>query len=389
MYISSFSISGYRSLMDVKIKNMKSVCILHGLNNTGKSNVLSALATIFERKVQSQQTETTDELKTHERKVNFYQGRIDNFRDNFYQGGKADITFSVSITFEDRELSFLREVLGKLAKYLEEATRDKVLFVNGRIQYLDEDTAEMILDKVYFNNESHVVFETGPGESKSFFPKLATMELAQRVKHFDILMNLLADSFALVPSDRYLTAESVSEDSIEPISLTPKTFKNYLFNLSLTRTTHKLFEEIKGMFAAKPFECGEISFSKERGEIEIMVQHRKTRLPITRIGSGHQQMLYIIASVVLNRGKMLGIEELEINLSPAAQREVFQKLKEFVHQGSGLVTQLIITSHSDEFEARGDVRCYGVKHDGSKTSVAPWSQSVRRSFFARPVASRR
>ena len=74
--------------------------------------------------------------------------------------------------------------------------------------------------------------------------------------------------------------------------------------------------------------------SKERGEIEIMVKQPTTRLPISRLGSGYQQMLYIIASVVLNRGKMLGIEELEINLSPAAQRFVFEKLKEFVQKGS-------------------------------------------------------
>jgi hypothetical protein len=39
---------------------------------------------------------------------------------------------------------------------------------------------------------------------------------------------------------------------------------------------------------------------------------------------------------------MLGIEELEINLSPTAQKIVFEKLKSHIHD-SDLMTQVIIT----------------------------------------------
>jgi hypothetical protein len=68
-------------------------------------------------------------------------------------------------------------------------------------------------------------------------------------------------------------------------------------------------------------------------------------------------MLYIIASLVLNKGKMLGIEELEINFSPTAQKLMFEKLKSHVCASPDLVTQVIITSHTDYFDRRGDVRC--------------------------------
>lgn len=383
MHVSSFSISGYRSLLDVHIRDMRRVCIFHGLNNTGKSNILSALETIFQRKVWLDETETAGGVTTHERQGGFWRGRIPHFRDNFYQGRKDDITFSVSITFEHNELAFLHEHLAKLAKHFAKPEYDKKLILSGKMKYLDDDTAEMVLESAKFNNE--VVFELGPAGAQAYFPKLKSLNPDVQLRLFETLMNLLSDSFAVLPSDRYLTAESVEDASNKVPVLTPKTFKNWLFTLSLTRAGHPEFENIKKMFSDKPFSCGEIGFSRERGEIEIMVQNSTTRLPITRLGSGYQQMLYMIATVVRNKGKMLGIEELEINLSPAAQRFVFEKLKEFVLQKSGLLTQVIITSHSEVFEVRGDVRCYGVTHDGDHTSVASWTQSSRHKFFLPPA----
>lgn len=113
-------------------------------------------------------------------------------------------------------------------------------------------------------------------------------------------MNLVADSFVLVPSDRYLTTEIAVEGSkdVPALIFSSKTFKQWLFKLSLSRAGHPAFEEIKAMFAKDPFSVGEIGFSKELGEIEIMVKEPNVRLPIGRLGSGHQQFLYIIAILV-------------------------------------------------------------------------------------------
>jgi len=113
-----------------------------------------------------------------------------------------------------------------------------------------------------------------------------------------------------------------------------------------------------------------------------MVQEPQVRLPIGRLGSGYQQILYTIASLVLNKKKMLGIEELEINLSPRMQTVLFEKLKYYINQGS-LANQIIITSHSDYFSGRTDVRCYGVEHNGMYTVVNSWSQAKKARFFSR------
>lgn len=381
MYISSFSISGYRSLKDVSISGMLPVCILHGLNNSGKSNILAAMETIFRRKVLVEET-TVGEVTKHEREGSFWQGRITQFRDNFFSGGREDITFSVSVTFADEELVFLEATLKELHPSLGRPGHNKILGLKGRIRYVDDETANMVLERTDFNRH-YIVFEVDRAGKKSFFPKVAKLTAEQRLAHFEKLMDLLAGSFALLPSDRYLTSEHALDESKEAFLLSPKTFKNWLFSLSLSRTGHEAFEEIKAMFAAKPFCIGEIGFSKERDEIEIMVKEPNVRLPIGRLGSGHQQILYIIASLVLNKRKMLGIEELEINLSPTAQKLVFEKLKNHIYNHSDLISQVIITSHSDYFRGRQDVRCYGVEHNGTYTVVKPWSQAKRRKFFPR------
>ena len=389
MYISSFSISGYRSLKDVKITDMKPVCIFHGPNNSGKSNILSALETIFRRKLLIEETVVGDVRQPHERQGSFWLGRITQFRDNFYGGGKEDIAFEVSVTLADAELKFLREILtqlhNSLGKLSKDGGHDKVLKLTGRIKYVDEDTADLVLERAVFNR-THVVFEIDVAGKRNFFPKLAKLTAEQRLGFFEQLMNLLNDSFALVPSDRYLTTEIAVEEPKDGPALvfSSKTFKHWLFKLSLSRSGHAAFEEIKAMFAKNPFSIGEIGFSKESNEIEIMVKEPKVRLPIGRLGSGHQQFLYIIAILVLNKGKMLGIEELEVNLSPEGQKMIFEKLKDHIYKGGDLVSQIIITSHSDYFQYRGDVRVYGVEHTGDHTKVNSWTKSQRRGFFVRP-----
>jgi len=343
------------------------------------------METIFRRKLLVEET-TVGEVTKHEREGSFWQGGITQFRDNFYGGGKGDITFEVSVTLTDEELKFLREILkqlhSSLAKPSQGGGHNKVLALSGRIKYVDDETADLVLEKAVFNKH-YVVFEIDGAGKRTFFPKIEKLTAEQRLASFEQLMDLLAGSFTLVPSDRYLTNESTVEgtkDAPAP-AFSSKTFKQWLFKLSLTRSGHLAFEEIKAMFAKAPFSIGEIGFTKELDEIEIMVQEPKVRLPISRLGSGHQQFLYIIANLVLNKRKMLGIEELETNLSPDAQKMIFEKLKEHIYKGSDLVSQIIITSHSDYFKDRGDVRCYGVEHNGAHTIVKAWTKAQRKKYF--------
>ena len=106
MYISEFAISGYRSLKDIEIRGMLPICIFHGPNNSGKSNILSAMEMIFRRKLLVEET-TIGQTTQHTRTGSFWQGRIGNFRDNFYLNERKEIKFSVAVVFKHDELAFL------------------------------------------------------------------------------------------------------------------------------------------------------------------------------------------------------------------------------------------------------------------------------------------
>ncbi|MCX5636532.1 MAG: AAA family ATPase, partial [Planctomycetota bacterium] len=163
MYISSFNISGYRSLKNVHIPKMLPVCIFHGLNNTGKSNILSAIETIFRRKLIVEDTTfteitTVDDItkpeqvtKQLKRIGSFWQGQITEFKDNFYLNGKDDITFSVTVCFADDELKFLEDILKSLHKSLAQGQHQKALILTGRIKYFDDTSADMVLERAVFN----------------------------------------------------------------------------------------------------------------------------------------------------------------------------------------------------------------------------------------------
>lgn len=258
MYVSSFAISGYRSLKNIEIKGMLPICILHGLNNSGKSNILSALETIFRRKLLLEDTTTPNDVKTHTREGSFYQGRITGFIHNFYLNRKDDITFSVSVTFADDELKFMKDVLKDFRASLAQPGHSKVLTLEGKIKYVDENSAEMVLEKAVFNKK-HIVFEVDKDGKRSFFPKNPTLSADKKLSYFEELMNLLADSFRVLPSHRYLTNEKVGQ---EPGSYpAPENFKRWMFGQSLSRAGYNMYEEIKDMFAKEPFSIGEIGFS--------------------------------------------------------------------------------------------------------------------------------
>lgn len=92
---------------------------------------------------------------------------------------------------------------------------------------------------------------------------------------------------------------------------------------------------------------------------------------------------YLIAVIVLNKNKVLAIEEVEINLSPTAQKQVFNLLKECVTGSPAFLNQVFVTSHSDYFEVRGDAKRFSVTYDQAKacTEIVPLTKAWRKAHF--------
>jgi len=389
MHISRLAIEGFRSLKAAAIKDIGPVTILHGLNNSGKSNVLAALDTIFSSKIQVDTTVVKGRETESKRVRGFYDGRVDNFRDNFYFNQVKTISFKVSVVFTDEELAPHEPILAQIPSTAPDGQKRiklgdghvKSCNFEGEIVYVAETAAEMTTRLVDFNTD-YVIYKKGVDGKVEFLPGVKT-EAGKGQAFVDALMSKMSDCFRLIPANRYLLRESLPSSRVQEAHLTPRNFKQWLYGAYMARGDFHRFEEIQSIFNAPPFEFGELGFSQEGNELEVMVKKNGLRLPINRIGSGLQQILYLIAVIALNKNKVLAIEELEINLSPAAQKDVFEMLKKSVRGNPKLLNQIFVTSHSDYFEARDDVKCFSVLYDekNSCTQVAPWTVEWRKKHF--------
>src|SRR5262249_17745711 len=66
-------------------------------------------------------------------------------------------------------------------------------------------------------------------------------------------------------------------------------------------------------------------------------------------GTGAQQFVTLLALATCNRGRILAVEEPELNLSVVNQRALWSKLGQFATEGRFL-DQIFVTSHSSVFE---------------------------------------
>ena len=328
MKVSYFRVTNFRSLRKIEIKECESTTLFYGENNTGKSNILSAFEAIFKTKVPKPAvTPPSDASPPSPMAQNFWSGLLEPFGDNFYHNSKGDIEFDIHLAVENRELESVRDGLVLLNKDIFSKTLD--LGLKGRFIYIDRNSAEMKLDAVGVNEYSAFAIDA-KGAHQYFQPLAEALDQAKRVQLFERLLEPFNDCFKVVSCSRVIVDE---EFKVAPTKeLLPTTLKSWLHTQSLDRDSYEEFSSIKRILESEPFAFGEIGFSTNGNKIEIMVEKDGLRIPISRLGSGWQQIVFIIASIVHSKGKMVGIEELEQNLSPTAQLTILEKLKHFVEK---------------------------------------------------------
>ncbi len=377
MRLIKFNVSNYRSLVNVTLPKLGTTVLFYGLNNSGKSNILAILESIFQRKVPHEVIETSQESRKEIpvlKPRNFWTGKLEPFVDNTFGNNKKDINFSVEIILNSDEIKAASEGLKRLDR--KGYAKGGSLGISGRIEHLDDQISLMHLSSVTLNKR--VVYVENKAGKISYFPSIKGLNQAEAVALFEQLLEPLNDCFKVISCGRGIVEEKYSTAST--VKLSPATFKSWLHFLSLDRDRYPVYERIKQIFNSDPFSFGEISFATMNEELEIMVKKDGLRLPIDRLGSGLQQIIYIVASVVNSRGKMVGIEELEQNLSPEAQHTVFEMLKQFAGNGQGGLSQLFITSHSPVFAERERGILYFVERKDLRTEVSEVDQRHEIAF---------
>lgn len=363
MQITKFEITNYRSLIDFKADVFSSTTIFYGLNNAGKSNILSALNVIFKRKIQYDPN--VDGGVTAP--INFYTGLIPDFKINFFnQDDSLTIKFAIELQVRKNELEIGADIeplikkWPETLKFLIEGTIIKSSYGNG--------LAEIITNSIKLED---IVIYNPSNSAGYYFPTLLKKDPAKigaLSKAFTVMMDRFNDCVHIIRSERDMHQVRYSHKlTFDNIPLNPEMFKHFLHSLYLSEKKHHVFEEIDEMFSSEPFGFGKISFAKENDHLDVMIKEREIRLPIKALGSGVLQILYIITEIACHPNKIVCIEEIEQNLSPKLQNQALKKIQSLLGKK---VDQIIISSHSSVFIAQGlSEAIYIIKKEGNKTVV--------------------
>lgn len=380
MYIQRINISGYRSLWDVTIGNLGPVNIFYGDNNTGKSNILAALETLF-------RIEAVEEMETAVGR--FLQGTLPNFVDNFTMkpGGERveAIRFQVRLGLDDRDL----QNLAAFSEFIErhnifESGHNQRVQLDTEITPLTRNQAMKTVMRASINNK--LFYDRSLPETNRFFPALMKQAaIEDRQGPAEELFQYLVNSFVRVSAGRFLQSETSVETPV--MNLSSQWFKNWLRFLSGSRgESYRTFERIQEWFRGKPFGYGTIRSISEGDRIELVVTDESGReLLVERLGTGVQQVLMLLSNIANSDAKIVGFEELELNLSPRMQSETLNKLKELAGPPSGSVDQFLLTSHSMHLSRREDAVLYAVsltEAHGTKVQRGPLAIRQLPEHFA-------
>ena len=336
MKIEKLYINNFRSLVNFKVDDLATTTIFYGENNAGKSNILKALEFIFQRKVQSEKGDFTNP-------INFYEGVIQGFSNNFFNNDKElIIDFSVDITISKDE-TLIKNIITPLFK---KWPNNLTFTIDGIITNSKhgDDFAEIHTKSIKVNKVTIYEFNS---QSIKFFPTLQEKgvknpsDFSDAFSHF---INPLNDCVYIISSTRQSHVTSFDNELLPEFS--PLDLKKSLYSFYLTEKTHSIFEEINSVFNNEPFGFGTISFANINGNLELMIKNDNVRLPIKHLGSGVEQVLSIISSLICKKVKIVCIEELEQNLSPRLQNLALRKIQSLIGK---FLDQLIISSHSSVF----------------------------------------
>lgn len=372
MQIRNVSISGFRSLWNVSTSDLGHVNILYGENNCGKSNILAALQVLF-------RVERVEELESPI--AGFYRGELSNFLDNFTirNGGITPaIQITADVGFDDNDLS----AVPVFAEFLKNSgilsTHKQWLQLEAEIIRVDANTAIRTTKKATINKR--VMYDSSKPALQRFFPGLKR-KVSQQAKQRAVeeLFPYIMNSFEVISTGRFLKGEAVVETR-----LTSQEFKDWLRNLIESRgETYRAFQRIQRWFQEKPFGYGTIRPIMEAGNTALLIKDNSGReLILERLGTGTQQILILLSQIASSKAKIIGIEELELNLSPSMQFQTFGMLRQMLDgAGDVKIGQLFLTSHSPYLCKQEDAELYAISYDESNGTKVEHGLNAARKLL--------
>lgn len=402
MYISRIDIENYRNFESVSVRFKDGINLLIGQNNSGKSNLIRALALIFDSSVKKQlsiddiyNNISLEKLKQHSPKISIGVQLTQSDNENLM--GDELVTVSNWLTSLQEPYQamiqyefFLPE--SEEARYLEDVINASN--VSDVWQIIKAKFIRHYINKTWVGNPENQVSIDAESLNKFDFQFLDAIRDVERdmFSGRNTLLKNVIDFFMDydIKSDKELTEEQqtekiksrresfeiVSKELIEKLQERLKSGNKEI--LSYSNDIGASFDN-----STPDFE-GKISESELYSVLQLIVkQNTGMNIPISNNGLGYNNLIFmslLLAKMqVDSNGKYLGsnakvfpvlaIEEPEAHLHPTMQFQFMKFLKKNIKEKK--VKQVFITSHSTHITSStslDDIICF-YKENG-KTGIS-------------------
>ncbi len=306
MQLIKFSVTGYKNFQkEIVLENMGKICVIHGENNVGKSNLLEAMQLFFKCCYKW-----------------FSSSDSDNKKLNLSADELAKLGFKTSEIFN---LALTKPIL-ITANLISEPEKQKTISIRLTLTKLENNDISCTISTLEKNIFSF----------KNLF--MPYQESAYVLIGVDRLISEseMETGRNIVPQTLLLKLYDIKD------SLEPSIYEKWaLFVRTLQRFNDVLG---KGEFVAL--------FNRHSNRANLAFQPQKSnsrRIPIEMLGSGIQQVVALIARLLVSNATIIGIEEPELNLRYTLQLRLREIFTEIVEDPVG-PKQIIISSHSPAFE---------------------------------------
>jgi ABC-type transport system involved in cytochrome c biogenesis ATPase subunit len=346
--IRRLSIRGFRSIRSVDLTEIPDLVVLHGPNGAGKSNLLGAVQLIL--RAATQHGELPVKNERHAVLSLKQANEVLGLRpEDFYFGVRPEIRVAIDIVLGTRAAEILRAPMDQPLVPLS---------MEVVVQFPANDRIEYRFERADVGSD----------------PRIAS----------EVRQTLLTGLLQVSPAYRVPGANDDPEEKIyrKCVSI-DKPEREAIRRLGERLASAGLFGVSKGPIVISPVE------DKRYGDgRRIYITHpTHTDLPLRNLGSGEQQIVYMLAQRVVTPYPIAQIEEPEAHLHASLMEPFARILHESVSRDSGTpdVDQLWIATHHHHFAIAEHF--YDVSLDpkeGTKVEKRPREEAIKHFYEPHP-----
>jgi len=352
MRIKRFAVSGFKNFtQEVVLDDMGDICVIHGENNVGKSNLLEAMLLFFKMlqydKVYEMMGKSKQRIDADLRELGFESRNIFNLTQ------RLPIKLRATLLITPKIINDYDGTLCLLPNFQHDENQEYEVAIQIKLA----DTVELQIEN--------------PMENWFAEPKKQQAMSSETLNA--IMLKTVADRFILIATHRRIfsddeitqsddyTTNNYDDDKSDQKStdgIVPQPLRLQLYNASVSfdlaiLKRWKLFVKIMSREDILKDILGEGQFiarydpSKKAADLVFDMDDK--RIPINLLGSGIQQVVALIARLLVSNATFVAIEEPELNLRYTLQQRLYEVFKEIVADPAG-PSQIFLTSHSPAFE---------------------------------------